>query len=133
MNNTLRLGRTSLAVLGLSALLGGVFGGRVVAGASRLNDHLRLYTALLDAIEENYAEEVKSDRVISSSIREMLRTLDPHSSFFDTRDYTDLQDRQRGSYSGVGLTIQSLEGRINVIGVFEGTRSMYNPRYELLP
>jgi carboxyl-terminal processing protease len=121
MNNTLRLGRTSLAVLGLSALLGGVFGGRVVAGASRLNDQFRLYTALLDAIEENYADDVKSDRLIGSSIREMLRTLDPHSSFFDTRDYTDLQDRQRGSYSGVGLTIQSLDGRINVIGVFEGT------------
>ena len=54
------------------------------------------------AIEGDYVEEVKSDKLVSSSIREMLRTLDPHSNFLETKEYPTLQERQKGSYYGLG-------------------------------
>ena len=116
-----RVGTASLAILAASTLLGGWFGGRALAGTTRLSDHLRLYTAILSAVEENYAEEVKSDKLVSSSIREMLRTLDPHSNFLETKEYTTLQERQKGSYYGLGITVQSVEGNITVVSPFEGT------------
>ncbi len=50
--NRIRVGLFSLALLGVSALAGGMLGGRVLAGNSRLSDHLRLYTAILSAVEE---------------------------------------------------------------------------------
>ena len=93
----------------------------MLAGGSRLADHLRLYTAILSAVEENYADEVKSDRLVSSSIREMLRTLDPHSNFLETKEYRPLQERQKGSYYGLGITVQSVDGNITVVSPFEGT------------
>ncbi len=116
-----RLGVFALVLLVGGALLGGVFGPRVLAGGSRLSDQLRLYTSIVGAIEENYAEEVKSDRLVSSSIREMLRTLDPHSNFFETKEYSSLQERQKGSYYGLGITVQSVDGNITVVSPFEGT------------
>src|SRR6185295_17844876 len=88
-----RLGSISLGVLLASTVAGGLFGNRVLAGSGRLNDQLRLYTA----IEDQYVDEVPSDRVVSSSIREMLRTLDPHSNFLEVKEYGQLQERQRGS------------------------------------
>jgi len=111
----------SLGLLALSAVGGGLLGGRVLAGSSRLGDHLRLYTAILSAVEENYVEPVKSDRLVTSSIREMLRTLDPHSNFLETKEYSTLQERQKGSYYGLGITVQSVEGNITVVSPFEGT------------
>jgi len=116
-----RLGAFSLVVLGVSTLAGGVFGGRALAGGNRLSDHLRLYTSILSAVEEGYADEVKSDKLVSSSIREMLRTLDPHSNFLETKEYTTLQERQKGSYYGLGITVQAVDGNITVVSPFEGT------------
>src|ERR671919_2337343 len=121
-----RVGRLSVFLLVLSTLAGGLLGGRVLAGNSRLSDHLRLYTAILSAVEENYADEVKSERLVSTSIREMLHTLDPHSNFLETKDYSQMQERQRGSYYGLGITVQSLDGNITVVSPFEGT-----PAYRL--
>lgn len=116
-----RLGSISLGVLAASTLAGGLLGDRVLAGGSRLNDHLRLYTAIVGAIEDQYVDEVKSDRLVSTSIREMLRTLDPHSNFLENREYGQLQERQRGSYYGLGITVQSVDGNITVVSPFEGT------------
>jgi carboxyl-terminal processing protease len=116
-----RLGAFCLLLLVLCAVLGGVFGDRVLAGGNRLSDQLRLYTSIVSTIEDNYAEEVKSDRLVSSSIREMLRTLDPHSNFFEAREYTSLQERQKGSYYGLGITVQAVDGNITVVSPFEGT------------
>ena len=115
------LGRLSLGIMVGATLAGGLFGSKVLAGGTRLGDHLRVYTALLNEVEANYAEEVKSDRLVSSSIREMLRTLDPHSNFLEIKEYSTLQERQKGSYHGLGITVQSVEGNITVVSPFEGT------------
>ena len=116
-----RVGTVSLAVLAACTLAGGVFGGRALAQTTGLSDQLRLYTAMVAAVEENYAGDAKTDKLVSSSIREMLRTLDPHSNFLETKEYTTLQERQKGSYYGLGITVQSIDGNITVVSPFEGT------------
>jgi carboxyl-terminal processing protease len=116
-----RLGAVSLGLLVGSTLAGGLLGGRVLAGSGRVNEQLRLYTAMLATIESEYVEDVPSDRLVSSSIREMLRTLDPHSNFFEQRDYQTMQERQKGQYYGLGITVQSIDNNITVVSPFEGT------------
>jgi carboxyl-terminal processing protease len=116
-----RIATVSLGLLAASTLLGGLLGNRVLAGGSRLSDHLRLYSALLAGVEDEYVDEVKSEALVTSSIREMLRTLDPHSSFLPPREYGQLQERQKGSYYGLGITVQSVDGDITVVSPFEGT------------
>ena len=116
-----RLGALSVGLLVGSTLAGGFLGGRVLAGGGRLSDQLRLYTAMMGAIEREYVEEVPSDRILSSSIREMLRTLDPHSNFFEQKDYQTMQERQKGQYYGLGITVQAIDGNITVVSPFEGT------------
>ncbi len=64
-----RLGVLSAVVLIGSTFAGGLAGNRVLAGGGSLNEELRLYTAMLAAIERDYVEEVPSDRLVSTSIR----------------------------------------------------------------
>src|SRR6187549_1039992 len=116
-----RLGIVSLGVVVAASVIGGVMGDRVLAGGTRLGDELRLYTAILGAVEQNYADDVKSDKLVASSIREMLKTLDPHSNFLETKEYSTLQERQKGSYYGLGITVQAVDGNITVVAPFEGT------------
>ena len=116
-----RLGAVSVGLLVGSTLAGGLLGGRALAGGSRLSEQMRIYTAMMSAVESEYAEDVPSDRLVSGSIREMLRTLDPHSNFFEQKDYQTMQERQKGQYYGLGITVQSIDGNITVVSPFEGT------------
>src|SRR5512143_3798262 len=51
----------------------------------------------------------------------MLRTLDPHSNFFDPKEYQALREDQRGHYFGVGMQIGSRNGKTVISFPFPGS------------
>jgi len=104
----------------LSALMGGFFG-KVLAGQDEVMQQYRVFTAALAAIDREYVEEVPSDRLVYGGIEGMLKTLDPHSSFFDPRQYAQMRERQEGKYYGLGIQIQPIDGDITVMSIFEGS------------
>jgi carboxyl-terminal processing protease len=105
----------------LSALIGGFFGGRVLATQDGVPQRLNVFTAALQQIEQRYVEPVQSDRVVYSAINGMLQTLDPHSSFMDPKAYAQLRERQEGHYYGLGISINVVDGDITVMSLFEGS------------
>jgi len=105
----------------VSALVGGLFGKSALATDEKIPNHYRSFTAALSAIEGNYVNKVESDRLVYGAIRGMLGTLDPHSSFFDPREYAQMRERQEGRYYGLGITIATIEGDIVAQSVFEGS------------
>jgi carboxyl-terminal processing protease len=76
--------------------------------------------ALLVA-RDNYAGQLQLDKVTKASILGMLRTLDPHSSYFDRKEWEDFQNDQRSRYSGIGTTIAPRNGKVYVMAPFNGT------------
>jgi carboxyl-terminal processing protease len=116
-----------LAVV-LSALAGGLFGSSAMAmfgnsttSQDDVTQQYRVFTAALMAIEREYVEEVPSDRLVYGAIDGMLKTLDPHSSFFDPKQYAQMRERQEGRYYGLGIQIQAIDGDITVMSIFEGS------------
>ena len=109
-----------LAVL-LSAILGGVFGSSVVQSQDELSQQYRVFTQALTVIDREYIEKLPSDRLVYGAIDGMLKTLDPHSSFFDPKEYARMRERQEGRYYGLGITIQAIDGDITVMSIFEGS------------
>ena len=84
---------------------------------------LELFTSVYHLTEENSADKIDPDKAIyRGAIPGMLRTLDPHSTFFDVKDFQNLREEQRGVYFGVGMTIQpNREGRPVVVAPFTGS------------
>jgi carboxyl-terminal processing protease len=105
----------------LSALAGGFFGSNLLARQDDVQQQYRIFTSALADIDREYVEPVPSDRLVYGAIDGMLKTLDPHSSFFDPRSYRQLRERQEGKYYGLGITIQVVEGDITVMSIFEGS------------
>ena len=103
------------AVLAISALLGGWFGPTVratAAGSSDMQDSVKSFTRVLSIVERNYADPVDVDKAIyDGAIPGMLRVLDPHSNFFDPRQYALFREEQQGKYYGVGMTVQAATTR----------------------
>src|SRR5262249_21253757 len=46
---------------------------------------------------------------------------DPHSNFFDPKEYRALREDQQGRYFGVGMTVQSHNGKTVVMAPFVGS------------
>jgi carboxyl-terminal processing protease len=114
-----------VVVLAVSALLGGLWGPSVRATAADGNDvqdSLKSFTHTLSTVERNYAEPVDTDKVIyEGAIPGMLRVLDPHSNFFDPKQYALFKEEQQGKYYGVGMTVQSRDNQTVVLSPFVGS------------
>ena len=82
------------------AFAGGLFGPKVKAAdtaSDNLSQTVASFTRAYALVEDNFAAPVSADEAIyKGAIPGMLRTLDPHSNFFDPRDYQLLREDQRG-------------------------------------
>lgn len=124
--------------LAASAVVGGMFGPGTlpVAAAAQasaphaptsdedLKSSIQEFTKVYDTVAENYADKLSPDKAIySGAIPGMLRTLDPHSNFFDPKEFAGLREEQHGSYYGIGMMIgqQPRTGKPIVVHPFAGT------------
>ena len=112
-----------VSAIAVFALLGGLFGRRLLAADDKVPDHYKAFTAALSAIEANYVEKVESDKLVYGAVRGMLSTLDPHSSFYDPREYARMRERQEGHYYGIGIEITAIDSEVIAQKVFEGSPS----------
>ena len=100
------------------AVVGGLFGPatRTVRAASQHNSSissdddlktsLQSFTKVYDLVGDNYADKLSADKAIyKGAIPGMLRTLDPHSNFFDPKDFASMREEQHGRYYGIGMMI----------------------------
>jgi carboxyl-terminal processing protease len=107
--------------IALSALVGGFFGKSALATGDKVLDHYPAFGAALAAIETSYVDKVDSENLVTSAIRGMLSTLDPHSSYFTPKEYAQMRERQEGRYYGIGVSIVAVDGDITAVVVFEGS------------
>ncbi len=118
----IKLSSLMLLTIAATALIGGLIGHRVSGSTkpdrAELQPLLETFTEALALVQLKYAREVKTEELVESAIQGMLRTLDPHSSFFATADYSRLQEEQQGKYYGLGITIRAEtpgSGRVVVV------------------
>ncbi|MEE2821552.1 MAG: S41 family peptidase [Acidobacteriota bacterium] len=105
-----KLGVFLLSSVMVTALLGGWFGKPLTAGPPLESDTTRLlktFAVALAAAQKHYVEPVPTEELVESAIHGLLRTFDPHSSFFSVSNYNRLQEEQRGRYYGLGITIRA--------------------------
>lgn len=99
------------AVVITSSIIVGLLGGRAAAESesstqTSSDDFLINFTEALDVIQETYAEKVGPDKLVYSAIKGMLRVLDPHSSFFDPKEFSRLREEQHSKYFGLGIRVR---------------------------
>jgi carboxyl-terminal processing protease len=123
MDRARRLALFVLSTVVLCALLGGTYGRQVDAASgadnSDVDTNLQKFAHIYGLVEQDYADPVDPDKAIYGSpndntgaIEGALRTLDPHSNFFDPQAFERQREDQEGKYYGVGMSIQSRPGKL---------------------
>ena len=108
------------------SIVGGFYGPRIdVASAASedLDGDVQSFSKALSLVEQNFADRVSADKTVyKGAIPGMLRTLDPHSNFFDAKEFAQMRDEQKGRYFGVGMSISpQTNGKTAVKAPFPGS------------
>ncbi len=82
---------------------------------------LKLFTDVIDLIENHYVEPVDTEVLIETAIKGMVQGLDPHSALMKPEEYEDLRIDTSGEFSGIGIHITMKDGFVTVISPIEGT------------
>ena len=75
----------------------------------------------LAIIQEKYVggKNLDYNELFKSSIDSMLHTLDPHSNYFDAKEYEQFRTEQQSQYFGIGATIGDLrDNKGNIIATY---------------
>jgi carboxyl-terminal processing protease len=114
---------TLLIVVTIS-LAGSTFGAGAVqgqrSGQNSPNEFLREFTEAIDVVQKNHVDNISADKLVYSAIKGMLRSLDPHSSFFDPKEFARLREDQHSKYFGLGIRVRALlprsdKGRVVIV------------------
>lgn len=102
-----------LLVVLLSSFAGGLLGGQAArpgppSPTQPSVEFLANFTEALDVIQQTYVEKVGPDKLVYTAIKGMLRVLDPHSSFFDPKEFARLREEQHSKYYGLGIRVRPL-------------------------
>jgi len=93
----------------------------VTATTQDTYESLEAFSKILSLVQENYVEEVDSQKAIEGAIKGMLTTLDPHSSYMKPDDFKELQVETQGSFTGIGIEITMKDNILTVVSPIEGT------------
>ncbi len=90
----------------------------------QLARELKKMLAVFITADEQAADPLDSATAIyQGAIPSMLRTLDPHSIFFDPGQFQQLKEMENSEHKGFGTIVSVLPGRVIILQALEGTAS----------
>jgi len=88
---------------------------------SDMYQYLKLFSDVLNIVQDNYVEKVDTKKLMYGAVNGMLRELDPHSSFLRPEDYKELQIETKGKFGGLGIEITMRDNVLTVVAPLEDT------------
>ena len=107
------------------SIVGSGFYRNLSADGAETYKGLKLFSDVIELVEDNYVDPVDSKELIEKAIQGMVNSLDPHSSLLSPDDFKELQVDTQGEFTGIGVSITMKDGFVTVISPIEGT-----PAYE---
>ncbi len=63
---------------------------------------------LIDLINKQYVDNVNTDSIVDKVISDVLYELDPHSTYYNSADYSSFKQELTGKYYGIGIKFSML-------------------------
>ncbi|MGB1045871.1 MAG: S41 family peptidase [Candidatus Puniceispirillaceae bacterium] len=82
---------------------------------------LGLFGDIFQRVRESYVDEVDEKALIEAAINGMLTSFDPHSSFLDTENFSNMQVQTKGKFGGLGIEITMENGVIKIVSPIDDT------------
>ena len=71
-------------------------------------------------INELYVDDVNTEKITESAIRNILKELDPHSSYLNKEEVKEMNEPLQGNFDGIGISFNMLTDTVYVMEVISG-------------
>ena len=82
---------------------------------------LGLFGDIFQRVRESYVDEIEDRDLIEAAITGMLTSLDPHSTFLNTENFSEMQEQTKGRFGGLGVEITMEQGMVKVVSPIDDT------------
>ena len=91
-------------------------------GVSQLPlEELQQLAAVFGMVKTDYVEPVDEKKLIGDAISGMVAGLDPHSQYFDKKNYKEFREATTGRFIGIGIEMAMEDGLVKVVSPIEGS------------
>jgi carboxyl-terminal processing protease len=73
------------------------------------------FMSVFERVRADYVDKVDDRTLMKGAIDGMLASLDPHSSYLDSRDRQNMRTQTQGSYGGLGLSVTMEDGAVKIM------------------
>lgn len=88
---------------------------------SQMQKDLTLFANVLEEVHSQYVDEPNDTKLVNAAINGMLSALDPHSSYMDPTQYTEMQKDLSGEFGGVGLEVTMEGDTVKIVSLIDDT------------
>lgn len=106
--------------LGVTALVSQTVGKANAAGADTYRQ-LALFGDVFERVRSIYVTEPDEEELVENAINGMLASLDPHSSYLNPEDFSDMRVQTRGEFGGLGIEVTMENEVVKVISPIDDT------------
>ncbi len=82
---------------------------------------LNLFGEVFERVRSEYVDDVSDNSLVESAINGMLTSLDPHSSYLNTKNFNDMKVQTRGEFGGLGIEVSMENGLVKVVSPIDDT------------
>ncbi|ACN98219.1 S41 family peptidase [Sulfurihydrogenibium azorense] len=82
---------------------------------------IRTYTDVLKLVEDNYVEPTDPKKLLYGSLRGLLSSLDPYSTFFTPEEFKEFTSETQGEFGGLGMEVTMENNKLLVVSPIEDT------------
>lgn len=92
---------------------------QAVFNLSRLNQGNKL-SSIIELIQTAYVDSVNTKEIVEKTIPDLLKNLDPHTSYIPASDMREVEEEMHGNFSGIGVQFSIQEDTVMVVDVISG-------------
>ncbi len=113
-----------LPIIIFSTLAAGILIGATMANPTSSKDTVlegitRIKEILLQ-VDQNYVEEVDTDKLVDSAIKGIIKELDPHTSYIPAKDLEMVSADLKGNFEGIGIEFNIFNDTLYVVAPLSG-------------
>ena len=78
-----------------------------------------IFTTLFKKVNMNYVDETNPANLMQESVKQMLKELDPYTTYMNEQDIERARINQSGAYVGIGATLNTSKNKLVVVEVYK--------------
>ena len=97
--------------------------GLTIATAGPLTGYrqLGLFGDIYERVRLSYVEKPDETKMVQSAITGMLSSLDPHSSYMNPKEWSEMESQTKGEFAGLGMEVALQDGLVKVVSPIDDT------------